>query len=40
MERQFSIAGLTLTDRRTYLDPQKLDPMRCIGAVEKLDSQM
>jgi hypothetical protein len=40
IERQFSIAGLTLTDRRTSLDPDQLDNMLCIRAVAKWDSQM
>jgi hypothetical protein len=40
VERQFSIAGLTLTDRRTCLDPEQLDNMLCIRAVKKMNGQM
>ncbi|CAF2911354.1 unnamed protein product [Rotaria sp. Silwood2] len=40
IERQFSIAGLTLTNRRTYLDPEQLDNVLCIRTVAKLNSQM
>ena len=39
IERQFSTAGLTLTSRRTSLDPEQLDNLLCIRAIVKLDSQ-
>ena len=39
IERQFSITGLTLTDRRSCLDPEQLDNMLCIRAISKLDSK-
>ncbi|CAF4711562.1 unnamed protein product, partial [Rotaria sp. Silwood2] len=37
IERQFSIASLTLTDRRSGLDPEQLDNILCIRAMSKLD---
>ena len=40
IERQFSIAGLPVTSRRTSLDPDQLDNVICIRSVAKLDSQM
>ncbi|CAF3038879.1 unnamed protein product [Rotaria sp. Silwood2] len=40
IERQFSIAGLTLTNRRTCLHPEQLDNVLCIRTVAKLNSQM
>jgi hypothetical protein len=40
IERQFSTTGLTLTSRRTCLDPEQLDNVICIRSVAKLDSQM
>jgi hypothetical protein len=39
VERQFSIAGLTLTDRRSCLDPDQLDNMICIRAITKINGQ-
>jgi hypothetical protein len=39
-ERQFSITGLTFTNRRTCLDPEQLDNVLCIRTIAKLDSQM
>jgi hypothetical protein len=40
VERQFSITGLTLTNRRTCLKPDQLDNVMCIRTVTKLDDQM
>ena len=39
VERQFSSAGLILTERRTSLDPEQLDNVLFIRAVEKMDSK-
>ncbi|CAF4730587.1 unnamed protein product, partial [Rotaria sp. Silwood2] len=36
IERQFSITSLTLTDRRSGLDPEQLDNILCIRAMSKL----
>jgi hypothetical protein len=38
IERQFSMTGLTLTSRRTCLDPEQLDNVICIRSVVNLDS--
>ncbi|CAF1473564.1 unnamed protein product, partial [Rotaria sordida] len=39
IERQFSIAGLTLTDRKSCLDPEPLDNILCLRAMSKLDDK-
>ncbi|CAF3624023.1 unnamed protein product, partial [Rotaria sp. Silwood2] len=39
VERQFSIASLTLTDRRSGLHPEQLDNIICIRAMSKLDGK-
>lgn len=36
VERQFSSAGFVLNERRTCLDPEQLDNILCIRAMEKL----
>ena len=36
VERQFSVAGLTLSERRNSLDPEQLDNIMCIRALEKI----
>lgn len=38
VERQFSIAGLTLTSRRSALDPDQLDNMICIRSAIKIEN--
>ncbi|CAF3384045.1 unnamed protein product [Rotaria sp. Silwood2] len=38
VERQFSIAGLTLTNRRTCLNPEQLDNIICIRSMTKINS--
>ena len=40
VERQFSIAGLTLSERRNSLDPEQLDNIICIYAMEKLNKKI
>ena len=39
VERQFSSAGLVSTERRTSLEPQQLENVLYIRAVEKIDSK-
>ena len=36
VERQFSVAGLTLSERRNSLDLEQLDNIICIRALEKI----
>ena len=40
VERQFSIAGLTLSERRNSLDPEQLDNIICIRAMEKFNRKI
>jgi hypothetical protein len=40
VERQFSIAGLTLTSRRASLEPAQLDNVICIRSGVKLGNQI
>ncbi|CAF1534172.1 unnamed protein product [Rotaria sordida] len=40
VERQFSIAGLTLSERRNSLDPEQLDNIICIRAMEKINGKI
>ncbi len=37
-ERQFSIARLTLVDKRTYSDPEQLNNIVCVLAIAKMNS--
>ena len=40
VERQFSIAGFTLGERRNSLDPEQLDNIICIHAMEKFNRKI
>ncbi|CAF3901464.1 unnamed protein product [Rotaria sp. Silwood1] len=40
VERQFSIAGLAFSERRNSLDPEQLDNIICIRAIEKIKGKI